>query len=121
MSIIALLTPCICANDRDEVLIKNLIPNIFINTYFRLLKNLFVNICKIIGISRLIRLDYFIIDDACQSVELSCLIPFVYNPRHAILIGDPTSSSQQFLEITITLPEDIIDLYMKDLKLSSTL
>lgn len=33
--------------------------------------------------------DYVIIDEACQSVELSSLIPFKYNSRVVILVGDP--------------------------------
>ncbi|CAG9329047.1 unnamed protein product [Blepharisma stoltei] len=33
--------------------------------------------------------DYLIIDEACQSLELSTLIPFQYNPKSVILIGDP--------------------------------
>mmetsp|Transcript_28573 Transcript_28573/g.28218 ORF Transcript_28573/g.28218 Transcript_28573/m.28218 type:complete len:135 (-) Transcript_28573:528-932(-) len=34
-------------------------------------------------------INYLIIDEACQSLELSALIPFQYNPKSAILIGDP--------------------------------
>ncbi|CAG9329048.1 unnamed protein product [Blepharisma stoltei] len=34
-------------------------------------------------------IDYLIIDEACQSLELSTLIPFQYNPKSVILIGDP--------------------------------
>ncbi|CAG9310178.1 unnamed protein product [Blepharisma stoltei] len=33
--------------------------------------------------------DYVIIDEACQSIELSSLIPFQYNPKHVVLVGDP--------------------------------
>ncbi|OMJ84448.1 hypothetical protein SteCoe_14461 [Stentor coeruleus] len=33
--------------------------------------------------------DYVIIDEACQSVELSTLIPLQYNAKVAILVGDP--------------------------------
>ena len=32
--------------------------------------------------------DYLIIDEACQSTELSCLIPFELNPKRVILVGD---------------------------------
>lgn len=34
-------------------------------------------------------IDVVIIDEACQSVELSSLIPFRLNPKIAILVGDP--------------------------------
>lgn len=33
--------------------------------------------------------DYVVIDEACQSVELSTLIPLQYNAKVAILVGDP--------------------------------
>lgn len=33
--------------------------------------------------------DYIIIDEACQSVELSSLIPFQFGAKLAILVGDP--------------------------------
>jgi len=33
-------------------------------------------------------IDYLIVDEACQCVELSNLIPFALNPQHVILIGD---------------------------------
>lgn len=33
-------------------------------------------------------IDYLIVDEACQSIELSNLIPFALNPKHVILIGD---------------------------------
>ncbi len=32
--------------------------------------------------------EYLIIDEACQSVELSTLIPFDHAPKKAILVGD---------------------------------
>lgn len=34
-------------------------------------------------------MDYLIIDEACQSVELSTLIPFQYKAKVVILVGDP--------------------------------
>ncbi|CAG9329045.1 unnamed protein product [Blepharisma stoltei] len=34
-------------------------------------------------------IDYLIIDEACQSLEVSTLIPFQYDPKSVILIGDP--------------------------------
>ena len=33
--------------------------------------------------------NYVIIDEACQAVELSCLIPLQYKARHVVLVGDP--------------------------------
>ncbi|CAG9311914.1 unnamed protein product [Blepharisma stoltei] len=33
--------------------------------------------------------DYVLIDEACQSIELSTLIPLQYKARHAVLVGDP--------------------------------
>jgi len=35
-----------------------------------------------------ISIEYLIIDEACQSVELSSLIPMQYKPKKVILIGD---------------------------------
>jgi hypothetical protein len=35
------------------------------------------------------QIDVVIIDESCQSVELSSLIPFRLNPKVAILVGDP--------------------------------
>jgi senataxin len=32
--------------------------------------------------------EFLIVDEACQSVELSCLIPFMHDPRKIILVGD---------------------------------
>jgi superfamily I DNA and/or RNA helicase len=32
--------------------------------------------------------EYLIVDEACQSVELTNLIPFVHEPRKVILVGD---------------------------------
>lgn len=32
--------------------------------------------------------QYLIVDEACQSVELSCLIPFMHEPNKIILVGD---------------------------------
>ena len=32
--------------------------------------------------------DYLIVDEACQAVEPSCLIPFELAPKRAILVGD---------------------------------
>jgi len=32
--------------------------------------------------------EFLIVDEACQSVELSCLIPFMHEPRKIILVGD---------------------------------
>lgn len=34
------------------------------------------------------KIDYLIIDEACQAIEAATLIPFVHNPRHVILVGD---------------------------------
>ena len=31
---------------------------------------------------------YLIVDEACQSVELNNLIPFVHKPERVILVGD---------------------------------
>lgn len=33
-------------------------------------------------------IDYLIVDEACQSVELNNLIPFEHQPRKVILVGD---------------------------------
>jgi superfamily I DNA and/or RNA helicase len=33
-------------------------------------------------------IEYLIIDEACQSVELNCLIPFEHEPKKVILVGD---------------------------------
>mmetsp|Transcript_19407 Transcript_19407/g.9011 ORF Transcript_19407/g.9011 Transcript_19407/m.9011 type:complete len:83 (-) Transcript_19407:683-931(-) len=33
--------------------------------------------------------DFVLIDEACQSVELSSLIPLQHNALHVVLIGDP--------------------------------
>jgi len=33
-------------------------------------------------------IEYLIVDEACQSVELTNLIPFVHEPRKVILVGD---------------------------------
>ena len=35
------------------------------------------------------RFDAVIVDEACQAVEPSALIPFKYNPRTVVLVGDP--------------------------------
>lgn len=32
--------------------------------------------------------EYLIIDEACQSVELTNLIPFAHEPRKVVLVGD---------------------------------
>lgn len=32
--------------------------------------------------------DYLIVDEACQAIEQSCLIPFELGPRRVILVGD---------------------------------
>ena len=32
--------------------------------------------------------DYLIIDEACQAIELSTLIPFELGPKRVILVGD---------------------------------
>ena len=32
--------------------------------------------------------DYLIVDEACQAIEQSCLIPFNLNPKRVILVGD---------------------------------
>ena len=32
--------------------------------------------------------DYLIVDEACQAVEPSCLIPFELAPKRVILVGD---------------------------------
>jgi len=34
------------------------------------------------------QIDYLIIDEACQAIELSTLIPFMLNPARVILVGD---------------------------------
>ncbi|KAM0687316.1 DEAD-box type RNA helicase [Conglomerata obtusa] len=39
--------------------------------------------------SKNLNLDLLIIDEACQCVETSCIIPLRHNPRKIILIGDP--------------------------------
>ena len=33
-------------------------------------------------------IDYLIIDEACQAVETSTLIPFQLSPKRVILVGD---------------------------------
>mmetsp|Transcript_1814 Transcript_1814/g.2603 ORF Transcript_1814/g.2603 Transcript_1814/m.2603 type:complete len:85 (+) Transcript_1814:2703-2957(+) len=33
-------------------------------------------------------IDYLIIDEACQAIEPSCLIPFNLEPKRVILVGD---------------------------------
>lgn len=35
------------------------------------------------------KFDFVLVDEACQSLELSTLIPFQYGARHAVLVGDP--------------------------------
>ena len=44
------------------------------------------------GIERLEALkghvDYLIVDEACQAIEPSCLIPFELDPKRVILVGD---------------------------------
>ena len=44
------------------------------------------------GIERLEALkghvDYLIVDEACQAIEPSCLIPFELSPKRVILVGD---------------------------------
>ena len=35
------------------------------------------------------KFDFVIIDEACQSVEPSTLIPFQYGAKHVVLVGDP--------------------------------
>ena len=32
--------------------------------------------------------EYLIVDEACQCVELTNLIPFDHNPKKVILVGD---------------------------------
>jgi len=32
--------------------------------------------------------DYLIVDEACQAIEPSCLIPFELSPKRVILVGD---------------------------------
>jgi superfamily I DNA and/or RNA helicase len=32
--------------------------------------------------------EYLIVDEACQSVELTNLIPFCHEPKKVILVGD---------------------------------
>jgi superfamily I DNA and/or RNA helicase len=32
--------------------------------------------------------DYLIVDEACQAVELTTLIPFMHEPNKVILVGD---------------------------------
>ena len=32
--------------------------------------------------------EYLIVDEACQSVELTNLIPFCHDPKKVILVGD---------------------------------
>mmetsp|Transcript_3522 Transcript_3522/g.5297 ORF Transcript_3522/g.5297 Transcript_3522/m.5297 type:complete len:86 (+) Transcript_3522:317-574(+) len=33
-------------------------------------------------------IEYLIVDEACQSVELNNLIPFEHNPNKVIMVGD---------------------------------
>ena len=33
-------------------------------------------------------IDYLIVDEACQAIEPSCLIPFNLDPKRVILVGD---------------------------------
>ena len=33
-------------------------------------------------------IDYLIVDEACQAIEPSCLIPFNLEPKRVILVGD---------------------------------
>ena len=33
-------------------------------------------------------IDYLIVDEACQAIEQSCLIPFNLDPKRVILVGD---------------------------------
>lgn len=33
-------------------------------------------------------IEYLIVDEACQCVELTNLIPFVHDPKKVILVGD---------------------------------
>ncbi len=32
--------------------------------------------------------EYLIVDEACQCIEPSCLIPFALGPKRVILVGD---------------------------------
>jgi len=34
------------------------------------------------------KFDYLVIDEACQCIESSTLIPFELNPKRVILVGD---------------------------------
>jgi len=34
------------------------------------------------------KIDYLIVDEACQCIEPSALIPFCLNPERVILVGD---------------------------------
>ena len=34
-------------------------------------------------------INYVIIDEACQCIEPSCLIPLQYGAHHVTLVGDP--------------------------------
>jgi superfamily I DNA and/or RNA helicase len=49
-------------------------------------------------------IDYLIIDEACQCVEPTCLLPFNLNPRNVILVGDqkqlPATTFSDNAEIT---------------------
>ncbi len=52
-------------------------------------------ICTTLSMSGIERLDiikdkveYLIIDEACQAIELSTLIPFELGPKRVVLVGD---------------------------------
>ncbi len=53
-------------------------------------------ICTTLSMSAVEKLDcigkdeieYLIVDEACQCVELNCLIPFEHEPKKVILVGD---------------------------------
>ena len=34
------------------------------------------------------KISYLIVDEACQSTEPACLVPFTWNPKRVILVGD---------------------------------
>lgn len=48
--------------------------------------------CSMAGIEKLDvikdHVEYLIVDEACQSTELSCLIPFELGAKRVILVGD---------------------------------
>lgn len=56
------------------------------------------------------KFDFVIVDEACQSIELSNLIPFQFSAKHLVLVGDPMQ-----LPSTTISPNSVRCLYNRSL------